>query len=81
MSGASNLVAKKLGLDPMSIGQQAIANAKMSAQQRAMQKVGGAGLVSGGARDGAGMDAAQMQAMQQAAAGNAAGRRGRTPPR
>jgi hypothetical protein len=71
--GASNLMAKKLGLDPMSIGAQALANAKMSAQQRAMQKgaggkVGGAGL-SGMA--GAGMNAAQMQAMQRAAVSNA----------
>jgi hypothetical protein len=68
--GAGNLVAKKFGLDPMSIGAQAIANAKMSAQQRAMQKVGGGGLASGagmGSLSGAGMDAAQMQAMQRAA--------------
>lgn len=68
--GASNLVAKKLGLDPMSIGKQAIENAKMSAQQRAMQKVGGAGLSGGAGMPG--MDAAQLQAMQRAAAGNAA---------
>ena len=71
--GASNLMAKKLGLDPMSIGAQALANAKMTAQQRAMQKatggkVGGPGL-SGMA--GAGMNAAQMQAMQRAAMSNA----------
>jgi hypothetical protein len=71
--GAGNLMAKKLGLDPMSIGSQALANAKMSAQQRAMQKaaggkVGGAGM-SGMA--GAGMDAAQMQAMQRASMSNA----------
>jgi hypothetical protein len=68
--GAGNLVAKKLGLDPMSIGQQAIANAKMSAQQRAMQKVGGAGM--GGGAGMPGMDAAQLQAMQRASAANAA---------
>ena len=71
--GASNLMAKKLGLDPMSIGAQALANAKMTAQQHAMQKatggkVGGPGL-SGMA--GAGMNAAQMQAMQRAAMSNA----------
>jgi hypothetical protein len=74
--GASNLVAKKLGLDPMSIGAQAIANAKMNAQQRAMQKATGAtgvgvpgmsGMTSMGA-----MDAAQIQAMRQAAMANAA---------
>ena len=69
--GAGNLVAKKFGLDPMSIGSQAIANAKMSAQQRAMQKVGGGG-VSGAAgmsgMAGAGMSAAQMQTMQRAMA-------------
>ncbi len=40
--GAGNLMAKKFGIDPMSIGQQAIANAKMNAQQRAMQKAAGA---------------------------------------
>jgi hypothetical protein len=65
--GASNLVAKKLGLDPMSIGQQAIANAKMSSQQRAMQK----SAMSGSAGMG-GTDAAQLQVMQQAAMANAA---------
>lgn len=69
--GAGNLVAKKMGLDPMSIGQQAIANAKMSSQQRAMQKVGGGAGLAGtpGAPGMAGypsMDAAQMQAMQKA---------------
>lgn len=68
--GASNLMAKKLGLDPMSIGAQALANAKMSAQQRQMQKVGGGAGVSG--MTSAGMNAAQMQAMQRAAMGNAA---------
>jgi len=67
--GASNLMAKKLGLDPMSIGQQAIANAKMSAQQRAMQK--SAGKVGMGGAGMGGMDPAQMQAMQQAAMANA----------
>jgi len=68
--GASNLVAKKMGLDPMSIGQQAIANAKMSAQQRAAQKVGGTGLAgTAGAPGMAGypsMDAEQMRNMQKA---------------
>jgi hypothetical protein len=65
--GASNLLAKKLGLDPMSIGQQALANAKMTAQQRAMQKTAGkVGMPGAG-----GMDAAQMQAMQQSAMANA----------
>ena len=70
--GAGNLVAKKLGMDPMSIANQAIANARMSAQQRAMQKAtGAAGLGSPGAGI-SGMDAAQIQAMQRAAMGNAA---------
>ena len=46
--GAGNLMAKKLGLDPMSIGSQALANAKMSAQQRAMQKATGGGLAAPG---------------------------------
>ena len=74
--GASNLVAKKLGLDPMSIGAQALANAKLNAQQHAMQKVG-AGVGQAGAPSMAGMgsaamSAAQIQAMQRAAAANAA---------
>ena len=74
--GASNLVAKKLGLDPMSIGAQALANAKMGAQQHAMQKVG-AGVGQAGAPSMAGMagtamSAAQIQAMQRAAMANAA---------
>ena len=65
--GAGNLMAKKLGLDPMSIGAQAIANAKMSAQQRAMQKAaGGVGQAGMPSMAGAGMDAAQLQAMQRA---------------
>jgi len=66
--GAGNLMAKKLGLDPMSIGAQALANAKMSAQQRAMQKAaGGVGQAGMPSMAGAGMDAAQLQAMQRAA--------------
>lgn len=73
--GASNLMAKKLGVDPMSIGQQALANARMNAQQRAMQKAaGGSGMGMpgmGGAGGSGGMDPATMQAMQQAAAANA----------
>jgi hypothetical protein len=68
--GAGNLVAKKLGLDPMSIGQQAIAGARMNAQQRAAQKVGGVGLAgTAGAPGMAGypsMDAEQMRNMQKA---------------
>ena len=68
--GAGNLMAKKLGLDPMSIGQQAIANAKMNAQQRAMQNSAGK-VGMQGAGMGA-MDAAQMQAMQQGMMANAA---------
>lgn len=72
--GAGNLMAKKLGMDPMSIGQQAIANAKMSAQQRAMQKSAGkVGMPGAAGMSGiGGMDAAQMQALQQAAMANAA---------
>ena len=68
--GATNLMAKKLGVDPMSIGQQAMANAKMTAQQRAMQKSAGKVGMPSGAMGG--MDAAQMQAMQQGAMANAA---------
>lgn len=69
--GAGNLLAKKFGVDPMSIGAQAIANAKLNAQQRAMQKATGAAGLSGAAGMG-GMDGAQLQAMQRAAMGNAA---------
>ena len=70
--GAGNLVAKKLGMDPMSIGQQAIANARMNAQRRAMQKAaGGTGMGAPG-MGAPGMDPATMQAMQQANAANAA---------
>ncbi|HEX7981080.1 MAG TPA: hypothetical protein VF461_20905 [Gemmatimonadaceae bacterium] len=73
--GAGNLMAKKLGFDPMSFGAQALANSKLSPQQRAMQKAtGGAGL-SGIAT--AGMSAAQIQAMQRAATANAAARSNR----
>ena len=74
--GASNLMAKKLGLDPMSIGAQALANAKMSAQQRAMQKAGWrrthvAPRALGGMA-GAGMQAdAASAAMQRAATARA----------
>lgn len=55
--GASNLIAKKMGMDPTSIGKAALTNAKMNAQQRAMQKaaggagsmgIGGLGAVGGG---------------------------------
>jgi hypothetical protein len=69
--GASNILAKKLGVDPMSIGAQAVANAKMNAQQRAMQKATGAVGMPGGA----GMDAAAMQEMQRAAMANAGANR------
>jgi len=78
--GASNLIAKKMGVDPMSIGKAAVANAKMNAQQRAMQKAaGGAGMTGMGTGIGglAGMpDAATIQAMRQsmAAAGSARAR-------
>ena len=68
--GATNLMAKKLGVDPMSIGQQAMANARMTAQQRAMQKSASKVGMPSGAMGG--MDAAQMQAMQQSAMANAA---------
>jgi hypothetical protein len=75
-AGAGNLMAKKLGFDPMSFGAQALANSKLSAQQRAMQKAAGGlgGGMSGAA--GAGMNAAQIQAMQRAAMANAGTARG-----
>jgi hypothetical protein len=71
--GATNLMARKLGFDPMSFGAQALANAKMSAPQRAMQKTTG-GLFGGGANGlaSAGMNGRQIQSMQRAAIANAA---------
>jgi hypothetical protein len=76
--GASSLMAKKLGFDPMSFGAQALANSKLSAQQRMMQKATG-GVSGGSGPSGmasAGMNAAQIQAMQRAATANAATSRG-----
>jgi hypothetical protein len=75
--GAGNLMAKKLGFDPMSFGAQALANSKLNAQQRAMQRATG-GLTGGAGMSGmatAGMNAAQIQAMQRAAMANAASAR------
>jgi hypothetical protein len=75
--GATSLMAKKLGFDPMSFGAQALANSKLSAQQRMMQKATG-GLTGGSGLSGmasAGMNAAQIQAMQRAATANAAASR------
>ncbi len=72
--GATSLMARKLGFDPMSFGAQALANSKLSPQQRAMQKVTG-GLGRGAGLSGmatAGMNAAQIQAMQRSAVANAA---------
>jgi hypothetical protein len=71
--GASSLMAKKLGFDPMSFGAQALANSRLSPQQRAMQKATG-GLTGGSGLSGmanAAMNAAQMQKMQRAATANA----------
>jgi hypothetical protein len=68
--GAGGLLAKKMGVDPMSLGKAAMANAKQAGQQRAMNAT--AGLV--GLPKGAGMgaipgmpDLAKLQAMQGAA--------------
>jgi len=73
--GASNLLAKKMGVDPMSIGKAALNGAKANAQQRAMQKAaGGAGTVGNGALGmgigglaGGSANAAAMSAMPGAA--------------
>jgi hypothetical protein len=84
--GAGGLVAKKLGVDPMSMGQQAMANAKMKAQQKAMDAASGAtgysasglGGMTSKAQQMAGMSgmpsAAQLQQMQSAIAAANAGR-------
>jgi hypothetical protein len=68
--GAGGLLAKKMGVDPMSLGKAAMANAKQAGQQKAMNAA--AGLV--GLPNGTGMpsipgmpDMAKLQAMQGAA--------------
>jgi hypothetical protein len=73
--GAGGLIAKKMGVDPMSLGQQAMANAKARGQQKAMQAATGAtglnGMAAGQGMAGlmGGMaNAAQIQAMQGAMA-------------
>jgi hypothetical protein len=74
--GAGGLLAKKLGVDPMSLGKQAIANAKLKGQQQAMQaatgatglnNVSGLGATAKGMLGMSGMpSAAQLQQMQSA---------------
>jgi hypothetical protein len=67
--GAGNLLAKKMGVDPMSLGKTAMNQAKLNAQQRAMQKATGASGIASGIAGLAGMpDAASIQAMQQSMA-------------
>jgi hypothetical protein len=71
--GASSLMAKKLGFDPLSFGAQALANSKLCPQQRAMQSATG-GLTGGSGLSGmasAAMSAAQTRKMQRAAMANA----------
>ncbi|MEO6525908.1 MAG: hypothetical protein ABIP93_04735 [Gemmatimonadaceae bacterium] len=84
--GAGGLLAKKMGVDPMTLGKQAVANAKMKGQQKAMEAASGAtGLSASGiggmtakAQQMAGMSgmpsAAQLQQMQSAIAAASAGR-------
>jgi hypothetical protein len=59
--GATNLIAKKMGVDPMSMGSAVMNNAKANAKQRAMNAATGATGV--GAMPGA-QGAAMMQGMQ-----------------
>ncbi|MDB4882919.1 MAG: hypothetical protein JWL95_1685 [Gemmatimonadetes bacterium] len=76
--GAGNLLAKKMGVDPMSLGKAAMENAKAKGQQKAMQAATGATGLSGlgglgtTAKGMAGMSgmpsAAQLQQMQSAIA-------------
>jgi hypothetical protein len=70
--GAGNLVAKKMGVDPMSLGKQAMATAKMKGQQRAMDAAMGATGLNANVQGMAGMtgmpSAAQLQQMQSALA-------------
>jgi hypothetical protein len=81
--GAGNLVARKMGVDPMSIGKQAMATAKMRSQQRAMDAATGAMGLSGTSQGMGGLagvpSAAQLQQMQSAlaTAGVARGKTGR----
>ena len=80
--GASNIIAKKMGVDPMSLGKTALNAAKAGAQQRALQKVAGATGLPTGVGGLAGMpDATTIQAMQQtmAAANASRGKAGKAP--
>ena len=73
--GAGNLIAKKMGVDPMSLGKTAINQAKLNAQQRAIQKATGASGIASGIAGLAGMpDAASIRAMQQTMATASAAR-------
>jgi hypothetical protein len=65
--GASGLLAKKMGVDPMSLGKAAIASAKQAGQQKAMNATAGlVGLPKGPSIPGM-PDMARLQAMQGAA--------------
>lgn len=59
--GATGLIAKKMGMDPMSMGQAVLNNAKQAGKQRAMNAATGVNAI--GAIPGM-PDAATMQAMQ-----------------
>ena len=59
--GATGLIAKKMGMDPMSMGQSVLNNAKQAGKQRAMNAATGVNAI--GAIPGM-PDAATMQAMQ-----------------
>ena len=76
--GAGNLMAKKMGVDPMTLGKQAVANAKMRGQQNAMNAATGMAGMNPGARAAGAMagmpSAAQMQQLQSAMATAGAGR-------
>ena len=77
--GATGLIAKKMGVDPMSMGAQVMNNAKAAGKQRAMNAASGVNAI--GAIPGM-PDAATMQAMQaqmlQAGALSAKGAKGAT---
>jgi len=81
--GAGNLLAKKMGVDPMSVGKAALNGARANAQQRAISAATGAtGVTAAGVTGiGAGIaglagmpDAATIRAMQQTMAAASAAR-------
>jgi hypothetical protein len=64
--GAGNVIAKKMGVDPMSLGKAALANSRMKSEQHAMQAANGSlGVNLSGLAGMSGMSSmAQLKQMQ-----------------